>query len=124
MAQRPSPTGLAQSPWFWIHAFAVFCLIVLVVRGDKIIDLRARRAQNAGMRAVVGGKANVDDANQDIEAEVGWLAGAYILFAVIAIGSWWQVWRKVLRPNFTRAKLAREQHERMRSDAPADQTEV
>ena len=95
-----TPPHLVHSPWFWVHLFAIFCLAVLMVRGDKIVALRSQRAANAQMRARVAGRTTGEAATTGEldERERLWLMGAYGFFTAIAIVSWWQVWRRVLRP--------------------------
>ncbi len=58
-----TPPHLVHSPWFWVHLFAIFCLAVLMVRGDKIVALRSQRAANAQMRARVAGRETADTAS-------------------------------------------------------------
>ncbi len=95
---------LAQSPWFWIHLFAIFCLAILTVRGDKIVALRSQRAGNAQMRAAVADHAGTSRQGPVLNAETRArkeqtrITIAYAFFSLIAIGAWWQVWRTVLRP--------------------------
>ena len=95
-----TPPHLVHSPWFWVHLFAIFCLAVLMVRGDKIVALRSQRAANAQMRARVAGRETADtgSAGELDDRERLWLIGAYGFFTFVAVASWWQVWRRVLRP--------------------------
>ncbi len=99
-ASHPHPR-LAQSPWFWVHLFAVFCLAVLMLRGDKIVALRTQRARNAQMRAQVSGRTPASrsiDSTVLADSERQRLIAAYAFFGLVALGAWWQVWRTVLRP--------------------------
>lgn len=92
---------LAQSPWFWVHLFAVFCLAVLMLRGDKIVALRSQRARNAQMRAQVAERTAAPrsiDSTALADLERRRLIAAYAFFGLVAVGSWWHVWRTVLRP--------------------------
>ena len=96
MASHALPS-LSQSPWFWVHIFAIFCLAMLMINGNKVVALRTQRAQNAQMRAMASGKpvsADLPNARQERRG----VAIGYWFFGAVAMVSWWQVWRLVLHP--------------------------
>jgi len=90
---------LAESPWFWVHVFSVFTIIVLMLSANKIESLSSARARNAAMRRSVYYRSDDSSATGEIDSpRNNWLLPSfYLFFGTTAIVSWIQVWRTVLR---------------------------
>ncbi len=98
-------TSLSESPWFWVHLFAVGALVALMLINKKADEVQAQRdgnftrrqqslEQHANESPIVENSTDVSNLEPDEEEQLISFTPFYALFGIIAIVAWILLWRE------------------------------